>query len=268
VGTVSASMTTYFSTRMDSKDLLISDLKGHVILCGWDRMGSVILQELESVPELWRNGVVVVAHIASDERIEDHVKNSRRLFHINDDFTKIEVLESANAQFAKTAIVLADKGENLRDQDRDARTVLAALTLEKLNPKIFTCAELLDDRNSEHLKIAGVEEIISRTNLTAGLFASTAINTGIASVVNDLLTHQHGNYMKKLPTPKEFVGKPYVEAMSYFKQRFDATIIAIERKIDSMPRIEQIVNPCADEEIRQDDQLVLIFKQNSKIIGV
>ena len=65
--------------------------------------------------------------------------------------------------------------------------------------------------NATHLRIAGVEEIISRTSLTAGLFAATLVNQGITSVVSDLLTHKEGAYLRKIRIPEEFVGKTQVQ---------------------------------------------------------
>ncbi|MCB0359388.1 MAG: ion transporter, partial [Bdellovibrionales bacterium] len=224
VGTVSASMTAYFARKMEAKELELGDLKNHVIICGWERMGAILLAELEAIPEVWARGVVVVAETESDIAKEAGVKNPTRLFHIRDDYTKIGVLESVGARRAKTAIVLADKGvnNNLQDQDRDARTVLAALTLEKLNPNIFTCAELLNQANATHLKIAGVEEVINRSVLTAGLLAASAVNEGLTPIITDLMTHREGNCLRKLSLPKELVGKPFSVAFKFYKLEYDA----------------------------------------------
>ncbi|MCB0324383.1 MAG: ion transporter [Bdellovibrionales bacterium] len=263
VGTVSAWMTTYFRTKMDIKDLAIEDLREHIIICGWDRMGGLILSELESLPDIWMRGVVVVAETDEDIIIAGKIKNPRRLFHIREDFTKMDVLERVGAKRARSAIVLADKGKNLGDQDRDARTVLAALTLEKLNPKIFTCAELLDEVNATHLKIAGVEEIISRTSLTAGLFASTVVNRGISSVISDILTHHEGAYLRRFALPSEFIQQPFIEVFDYFKRRFDATILAVDMLGES-GKFERHLNPAHDRLMEEHDMLVVVARVDSE----
>ena len=65
---------------------------------------------------------------------EAEVKNSSSLFNVRDDYTKFEVLEKVKADRASRALVIADSSnKELSEQDRDARTVLAALTLEKIN---------------------------------------------------------------------------------------------------------------------------------------
>jgi voltage-gated potassium channel len=262
VGTTSASMEAYFRTKMDEKDLFLSDLSGHVVICGWDRMGTLILSELETVPSLWMRGVVVIAE--TDDEIQNcpAVKNSSRLFHVKEDFTKIEVLERVGVKKARAAVVLADKGDNLRDQDRDARTVLAALTLEKLNPDIFTCAELLEEQNATHLKIAGVEEIISRTSLTAGLFASTLVNQGISSVIGDLLSHKEGACLRKFQIPEEFVGHEFLEVFDHFKRELNATILAVDWKTET-GQFERQLNPSHNRRMQNDDMLIAVTKVDS-----
>jgi voltage-gated potassium channel len=264
VGTISASMTAYFKTKMDTKDLRIKDLRDHLIICGWDSTGRVILSELERVRETWDRGVIVVAQTESDIADEAGLRDTRRLFHVKEDFTKMSVLSSIGLEKARTAIVLADKGNNLSEQDRDARTVLAALTIEKLNPKIFTCAELLDEQNATHLKIAGVEEIISRTSITAGLFASTAINSGVTAVIRDILTHKEGSYFKKIPVPDNLAGKTFIEAFNFFKLNHEATIIALE-KPGLGHKYEQQVNPDSKLILKSSDKLVLILKIGSNL---
>ncbi len=264
VGVVSASMATYLRTKMDAKDLSLGDLKNHLIICGWDSMGGTILHELELVTDVWRRGVVVIAETDRNIIAEGEIKNSRRLFHIKDDFTKPTVLEKAGAAVAKTAIVLADSSHSMLDQDRDARTVLASLTLEKINPKIFTCAELLNERNAVHLEIAGVEEIISRSAITAGLFAATAANSGVTPVVRDVLTHREGSYFKKIPVPEDFVDKEFIEAFHYLKKMYDITVLAVENKNDK-GHLVQHINPAATHLLSTDDQLIIILKRDSEM---
>jgi len=249
---------------MEANDLHLKDLSQHVLICGYDSKVDIILQELEAVPDVWRRGVVVVAETDKSPLTLSTLKNKKRLFHLNQDFTKIEVLEKAGAAKARTALVLTDSGKNLSDQDRDARTVLAALTIEKLNPTIFTCAELISADNASHLKLAGVEEIVSRNNLSAGLFASSAVNEGISGIVSDILSHKEGNYFRKMDLPQDLIGKTFYEASTFFKKELDSLLIAVERTEENgLP--DQHVNPSRDYELLEGDRLTLIIKRNSSI---
>lgn len=262
VGTVSATMTTYLRNSMDSKDLDLKDLSGHIIICGWDSVCADILRELEAVADIWHKGVVVIADTDDDIVKHGGIKNTNRMFHVRDDFTKFDVLESVGAAKASRALVIADgSNSELSDQDRDARTVLAALTLEKINPNIFTCAELINEKNATHLKLAGVEEIISRARLTAGLFASTAVNDGVTAVVSQILTHHEGAYLRKITVPESFHNKPFQDLLIGFKQDFDSTVIALEKKSEGLKQAH--VNPSAQTILTPGDRIVVLVTKDS-----
>jgi voltage-gated potassium channel len=264
VGAVSSMMTNYWKVKMDEKELTLDDLEGHTIICGWDRLAAITLAELEISRDLWQRGVVVVAETSADIIAESRIKNSKRMFHINDDFTKMDVLERAGTRRARAAIILSDRGNNLTEQVRDARTVLAALTIEKINPEIFTCAELIDDVNATHLRMAGVEEIVSRANISAGLFASAVVNKGISTVVSDLLSQKDGAYLRKLDVPDNFIGKQFIEVFNYFKHEHDATILALDYAEDGKNYLEHHINPSNDHILKPTDKIILVASVNSK----
>jgi voltage-gated potassium channel len=264
VGAVSSIMTNYWKVKMDEKDLTLDDLDGHTIICGWDRLAAITLHELEMSRDLWLRGVVVVAETDSDIIVESKIKNSKRLFHINDDFTKMDVLERIGTRRARSAIILSDRGNNLSDQVRDARTVLAALTIEKLNPAIFTCAELIDEVNATHLRMAGVEEVVSRTDISAGLFASAVVNRGISTVVADLLSQKDGSYLRKLDVPNEFIGKRFIEVFDYFKRELDATVLALDYMEEGKTYQEHHINPENDHILKPTDKIIVVASVNSK----
>lgn len=265
VGAVSSVMTNYWKIKMDEKDLTLNDLNNHTIICGWDRLTALTLGELEMSKDLWMRGVVVVAETKANIVAESKVKNSRRLFHIKDDFTKMDVLEKVGARRASIAMILSDRDTELTDQVRDARTVLAALTLEKLNPEIFTCAELIDEVNATHLKMAGVEEVVSRTHISAGIFASAVVNRGISTVFSDLLSQKDGAYLRKLDVPPHYVGKTFLEIFDYFKREHEATVIAVDYAKKGNDYQEHHINPKNDLVLRATDKLIVVTKVDSKL---
>lgn len=265
VGAVSSMMTNFWRLKMDEKDLTLEDLEGHTIICGWDRLAAITLAELEISKDIWQQGVVVVAETKDNIIKESKIKNSKRLFHINDDFTKMDVLEKAGTRRARAAIILSDRGNNLSEQVRDARTVLAALTIEKINSNIFTCAELIDEVNATHLRIAGVEEIVSRTSVSAGLFASAIVNRGISTVVSDLLSQKDGAYLRKIDVPEQFIGKRFIEAFEYFKKEHHSTIIALDYAEEGNEYMEHHINPENDHIMKSSDKIILVTRVDSKL---
>ena len=97
-------------------------------------------------------------------------------------------MKKTSVEKAKIAFILPDKTIERSDQDRYARSVLAALIIEKLNKNIFTYVELLNRNNESHLQMAGVEEIIVSDEYSGNIMAATARNDRIISVLNELLT--------------------------------------------------------------------------------
>ena len=76
------------------------------------------------------------------------------LMFYNDDFTRVDALERVGAHRASTCVILSDTSNGRSEQDADARTILSALTVEKLNPEVYTCAELCNRSNGTHLQMA------------------------------------------------------------------------------------------------------------------
>ena len=141
-----------------------------------------------------------------------------------------DALKNAGVERAEVAIILADDGkEDRTPQDRDARTVLAALLIEKLNATIYTTVQLLNRDNEASLRRAGVEEIIVSDEYVGNIMASVVRNRGIVSVLEELLTAKHGHQFFKSKVPRLLVGKTVADAMSILKVEHDATLIAVDR---------------------------------------
>jgi voltage-gated potassium channel len=123
-------------------------------------------------------------------------------------------------------VLLATKAFQV-DQDRDARTLLAALTIEKLRPGIFTCAELLRRENIEHLSMAKVEEIVIGDEYMGHLIAHSSRARGIIKVMDELLTASAGISFIKSPCIVS-VGKTFLDAFVKIKTDQDAILMAVE----------------------------------------
>jgi len=199
-GVVCAIMQERLRMGLEVKDVEMEQLRDHVLVCGWNRAGKLIIEELQAEHP---SGIVIIAELDRQPTMDYADIDFGRLFWLNEDYTSVAVLRKAGADRAGMAILLADKSKPRSDQDRDARTLLAALIIEKLNRDIFTCAELLNRDNETHLRMAGVEEVIVSDEYSGSLMASAAIHRGIVSVLNELLTHKYGNQFYKLPVPKE-----------------------------------------------------------------
>jgi voltage-gated potassium channel len=258
-GLVSAVMVQRLRSVMEFRTMELDELRGHIIICGWNRNGVHVIEELLLDPSLRGVPIVVVAEFLETPEKDLRFFNPSQLYFYTDDYTRLDVLETIGIAHASHAILLADTCCPRSDQDRDARTVLAALTIEKLNPAVYTCAQLLDRRNDVQLKVAGVDDVIVADEIASHLIASSIRTQGSVEVLAELLTVQMGNQIYKLPIPSNWVDLPFWQAVDRVKQTQDALVIAVEpggseRKI--------LVNPPAEYRLAPQDYLVVIARQS------
>jgi voltage-gated potassium channel len=262
VATVSASMVQRFAGRVEINAMDMDELRGHTIVCGWNRAGGGMLLELFS------DGTdpVPVVLITQDETPPKDLPSEgiRRelLYHLTGDYTKVDVLEEAGVRRAATAIILSDVLAPRSPQDRDARTVLAALTVERLAPGIFTVAELTNRENAGLLKMAGVEEIIVPDEYTATILGSASRNRGMVSFLDEILSARVGNSLYKFRAPRRFHGVAALKLHALLCEEYGAIFVGIERPDFHDPNLVQtMVNPKADEKVKAGDRIVVIAER-------
>lgn len=262
-GVVSAFMVQRLKLGMEARDMDLDELSGHVVICGWNRSGAHVVEGLLNDPKHRRFAIVAVAEF--DELPEADLRRELRshvYFH-KGDYTRIEVLESVGIRRAQRAILLADKTRPRSDQDRDARTVLAALTIEKLNPKIATCAQLLDRKNNVQLQVAGVEDVVVDDEVCGRLMASTAQTEGMIAVFTEILSLDDGNQFMRAALPEAWDRISFGEAVQRAKQQQDALLVGIQRQMDGQSRT--LINPVSHFPLLPGDQLILLAQQTVKL---
>ncbi|MBW1809110.1 MAG: NAD-binding protein [Deltaproteobacteria bacterium] len=262
-GIVSAAMVNRLSRKLEVKEMMLEDVRNHVVICGWNRMGNKILEEIQADPELSRKSVVVVAE--QENPPPQTSIPAASFYFVSGDYTKVEILKESGIERAALAILLADKSLQRSDQDRDARTVLAALTIEKLNKNIFTCVELLNRDNQTHLTMAGVEEIVIPDEYAGRILATASRNRGIVALFDELLTSRYGNQIYKARTPADWLGKEIRWVHQTMKEQFNAVLLSIERRQDNSCSI--VVNPAPDEKLLERDNLIFIATSFPKELG-
>ena len=122
------------------------------------------------------------------------------MIFISGDCTSNKILDQARVEHVHYAILVAEQHITGRsDQDRDARTILTALTVEKRNPHINTCVGLLhkEEHKENILKMAQVETVISCDTYLGKLIAHSTRSHGLAETLAQLLCSNDGNEFKK-----------------------------------------------------------------------
>jgi voltage-gated potassium channel len=256
VGTISALV----SDRMRDGDLIMDweDLKDHLIVCGWSRKAELIIKEyIAAYPDDDRPIVVLAELEGGVPQLRDAASRARVQF-LNDDFTKLEALEKAGVRRAARCILLADTSRGRKERDADARTVLAALTIERLNPAIYTVAEINRREHAHHLEMGKVNDYVVSGEQSAFLLAQSAITRGVMSVFSELLTREHGNRFSRCTLTKAWKDRTFLELMVHMKEEHNALLVGVEQD-------EKIVVNPTSYVFKGNEDVVLIAAQDVKL---
>ncbi len=218
--------------------------ENHIIFCEWNARARSILLQFRSNISTRNTPIVLIAEM--DRRpIED-----KNLFFIKGAVND-ETLQRANIDRASTVIILGD--DRLEGGARDAKVVLSTLTVESLNPSVYTIVELLDERYLQHCQRANADEIIVSSELSAMLISQSALNHGISRLFNELLSPAIGNQTHTIPLPPELIGKTFLDALPLLKASRQSIAIGVQNA-----QGEIICNPDGDYCFQAQDQLILI----------
>lgn len=258
VGTVSAWMSARMLRGWVMDEADYQELAGHVILCGWNRSGPTLLREMfhDADPATC---VVLVTEGPRPDDLPLELLDPHRFFHHQGDWTRMDVLRTINVMAASKAVLLTDATLPRSDQDRDARTVLAALTIEKLCPDIYTIAEVTSEDVVAHLEQADVEEVVVGDWYAGVILGSAVRNRGIVQVLDEVLSHVDGNAFHTLEVPAVWVGRSVRELRSHLHDACDATLVSLHSGR------ETFVNPDSGHALKAGDQAVVLARKRPKI---
>ena len=255
-GTVSAFMVDRM--RMEGRVVEWDALSNHIVICGWTQKTKIIIQEYRASRTSRRVPIVVITELDS-ELIDQEIRSLPSVMFVHDDFTRVNALRRAGIERATTCLVLTDTSGARSEQDADARTILAALTVEKMNPDVFTCAELVNRNYASHLKVGNVNDFVVTSEYGAHVLAQTAMKRGLSNMVSELLTYEQGNEFHRVPVPASWVGASFDEKLSELRSKHASILVAVHSP-DQPPNI----NP-TDYHFVEGDEVVLIAVATPKL---
>ena len=175
VGIVSeAILSEAVSGRREAKRMTesIGGLRGHVILCGYGRVGSTVARELVHVGERF---VVVDINPASlvGARADGYLV-------VTGDATADAVLREAGIEWARGLITTIDS---------DANNVYVTLTARSLNPALFIVARANQEGSEAKLAQAGANRVVSPYTRAGRQIAELAFRPGVADFIDLALSH-------------------------------------------------------------------------------
>lgn len=250
VATVSAGMVSRLSSRLEIHELDIDELTGHIVVCGWNASAPTLLHELldsEETPV-----VLVTEHPVPEEELSRaHLRRDQLYLHVGD-YTRLEVLEAVAIRAAARVLLLADTLVPRSDQDCDARTVLAALTIERMARGIYTVAELHNQDNETLLKLAGVEDVVVADVYSGMILGTVQRNRGMVRVLDDILTATRGSSFDIIDLPPDLAGTTVTGVLTALHVRHNLLLVAVEQGGSTL------VNPPAGLVVRAGARLVVL----------
>ena len=224
--------------------------KGHVLLCGWNHIAADVLANLQA--DRREVAVVIIADLErrplEDEKV-GFVRGS----------VSRETLDLANASHAEGAVVVGDMA--LEDaQSRDAKTLIAALTIKDYSPDIYVCIELVEKGSLTHAAVSRADEVIVSGDLTGGMLSRAVLDHGTSRLVSHLVRTDVMGELYRLRLPPAWAGMAFSECLLRAKQEQDFLIVAVETASGEM-----LINPPADHRLQAGDTIAVISEERPEI---
>jgi voltage-gated potassium channel len=217
----------------------IDKLDNHYIICGFGRIGSVVVQEILKVS----SDIVVIEH--SPELIELLKRDG--IMHLCGDATDDAVLMAAGIKRAKSIVTtLTDEAAN----------VYATLTARQLNPGISIIARANNASHITRLEFAGADRVVLPHLIGGVRMAHTVLRPTVTDFLDLAVRGNIDLQLEQLAiSPNSaYVGKNLME--SNIRKDYDLIIVAIKRDDGTL-----VFNPGSREVLCAKDTLITLGRQ-------
>jgi voltage-gated potassium channel len=214
----------------------IDKLENHYIVCGYGRIGSVVVQEILKATQ----DVVV---IESKPILVEKLKHEG-IMHLQGDATSDRVLLEAGLKRAKSIIsALTDEAAN----------VYVTLTARQLKPDIYIVARANEASHITRLEFAGADKVVLPHLIGGVRMASSVLRPTVTDFLDLAIRGNIDLQLEQLQvgSGSRFVGQNLMD--SRIRQDFDLIIVAIKRASG-----ELVYNPGPREEFMAGDTLITI----------
>jgi voltage-gated potassium channel len=162
------------SGRREAKRMAqsVADLRGHLILCGYGRVGSTVARELAHAGERFVVVDINPASLTTAER-DGHLI-------VVGDATSDAVLVQAGIERARGLITTIDS---------DANNVYVTLSARALNPGLFIVARANETGSEAKLMQAGADRVVSPYSRAGRQIAELAVRPRVADFIDFALSH-------------------------------------------------------------------------------
>lgn len=189
----------------------IAKLKGHFIVCGIGRVGSIVAHELVMTD----HPCVIVDQ--DFQHIESYLSMHPEQLYMHGDATDNDILLAAGVNRARGIFAVASD---------DSQNLVISLSAKQLNPKLRVVARCHDVKNVDKTRRAGADEIVS-PDFTGGLrIVSAMVRPHVVSFLDEMIKSDENLRMEEIIIPAGFSGN--LLAMFNLASR-DCILLAIQQ---------------------------------------
>jgi len=225
--------------KMEKK---LAETKDHYIICGWGRMGRVIVDEVRNM------GFSCVIIEESSEPALASLGNSDNVIVVQGDATKEQTLAKARIDEARgLAACLTDDAENL----------LLCLTARGMRPDMEIVARAYNEESLDKLRRAGANHAISPTLTGAVRMAATLLRPSVVSFL-DAATEGRGLSLRLeeavIAADSVLVGKTLADAR--IPQKTGLVVLAMRQQSDESKHAQY--NPGPNTILNRGDTMIVL----------
>lgn len=208
----------------------MEDLDGHVIVCGFGRVGRHLATQLA------REGEPFVVLDDDDDKIE--VVEDLGYHHLRGDATEEQVLEDAGLHRARAVVACVNS---------DADNVLVTLTAKGLSPDTVVIARVKAEENEQKLRRAGADRVIAPSTIGGRRIAQVLTRPAVADFLDGIGGGGVDYTLEEVPVREgdDLAGRSLKDAA--IRERFGCSVLALrhrgETRLDTHPVATSLLEP-------------------------
>lgn len=228
----------------------IDNMRGHTVVCGYGRIGSVVVDE-------FINAGIEVVVIEKDPKLVSELE-IEGIPHLAGDATDEAILSKAGLAHAKSLVAALAS---------DADNVYIALSGNQINPDMDIIARASAPCYVSKLKLAGADRVFLPHHAGGMHMANAIIRPTVTSVMELVNSRSEMTFQIEewfISENSELVNKALKD--SGIRQRFDLIVLGIKKFDDRI-----IMNPSSESVIHAGDTLIAVgfpegFKKFEEIV--
>jgi voltage-gated potassium channel len=223
-----------------------TDFRDHIIVLGYSPVGQAAVRELIADEQI----VAVVTENAAEVPTIHNLASDKQLFVTYGPPGEPEILKRVNVESAHSVIVAT--GE-------DTTTLVAALNVRSMNPKIRIVVSVGRPELKQTLKAAGVTYVASPADMGGRLCADAAFRPEVANMVEDLTSTAYGADMEEfiLTGTTPISTQSLLEAEAIVRKTADCIVIGYARPGPD-GEYRTVLNPPSSFRFQPNDALIVV----------